>query len=203
MKMDNSKILAISLLIFLQVSVILVFAQNGGSDPLMSVLTALLGRLPEACASGIGASSCLECISISKFLPMVLFISIFYFAFYYILKHISPWTEVPDPKNPGQRIPKPMISPTETKIAVVVSIVIGLFLLHTPQIQGGILQVELWARILIAFIFIMIIGRIGHISGGGLLWIIIAVLFLLFAYPSLSSYIKSVGVYYQATCVGY
>src|SRR3972149_9176701 len=123
------KILAIFSLLMASISTT-VLAQ-GANEVLINIMVAFLGQLPPACFSDFGSQLCLECMAIGKILPLALLTSLFFFAFYYVMRYASTITKRTQEGSvtvPGE------LSGTELRIAAVVGIVIALLFLHSSAV---------------------------------------------------------------------
>lgn len=121
--MDRSFKLFAVFLIMTQLVLPSAFAQ-GTTEALVNIMTAFLGQLPQSCLSDFGSSSCMECMAVGKILPLALLTSLFFFAFYYVIKHTHGEGGSP--------------TATELRIAAAVGIVIGLLFLHTSAVGDAL-----------------------------------------------------------------
>lgn len=192
----------ILIFVFLQVISTIVYAQAGASELIINILTAIFGKLPSPCLVEFGSQACLECMGIGKLLPLMLFVAIFFFAFYYILRYAS-WEVTGTHPQTG----RPIYGPgepkgTQLRIATVIGVVIALLLLHTEQVQSALDQVLFWSNIFVIFLIIVFIGSVGRFGRGGWVWVIFAIIIIAFVYPFIWGKFTSIAEYFQNTCAG-
>jgi hypothetical protein len=191
---------ALKLLVAFLMLIQLVFPSalaQGTTEVLTNIMTAFLGQLPQACYYDFGSPACMECMAIGKILPLALLTSLFFFAFYYVIKYTTTATQ-PNPHGAPAGPGTP--SGTELRIAAAIGMVIGLLFLHTAAVGDALAQTLFWIRIGFVILIIMFTASMIRSVKGGFLWVIFAIIAVILSFMLWPQF-DQITNYFTANCI--
>ena len=138
--MRFKKIFGISLLL-ISISLAQYYSSQ---DWITSILSTIFGELPSSCNQALDPE-CLKCMGISKLVPFMFFLAIFYFVFYFVFMQVFGKIEVST--GPIREVRPGEIPLTAKRIAVLVSLALAIGILHFQPVASSLKQMIFWIGI--------------------------------------------------------